>query len=277
MKVERPACSDRFVLSVLVFSLILSFSVPARAVASGVSRPSTPGASAALPPFANGERFVYHISWFSILAGTAVLEVDRSTTSDGQPGFRFVAAARSGPLVTRFYPVDNRAESQVDAATLLPRRMIFRRREGRRKNDFEYAFHHATGTVTAVKDGRTDVLAIPNDVQDAISCLYYMRSVLPMTPGATLVMNVHHDKKNYKLEVRVEALEQVEGPWGAVETARVIAIMPFQGIFLNQGNIRVWFTADERRIPVMMKANVIIGSVVAKLVEGFGLSTASVP
>ncbi len=276
-KVERPAFSGRFILSVLFLSLILSFSVPIRTAAAGGSRPSTSGTSAAPPPFANGERFVYHIFWFSILAGTAVLEVDRSMTSDGRPGFRFAAAAQSGPLVTRFYPVDNRVESQVDAATLLPQRMTFRRREGRRKHDFEYAFHHAAGTVTAAKDGRTDVLAIPNDSQDAISCLYYVRSVLPMTPGAALVLNVHHDKKNYKLEVRVEALEQVEGPWGAVETARVVAIMPFQGIFLNQGNIRVWFTTDERRIPVMMKAKVLIGSVVAKLVNGFGLSTVSLP
>jgi hypothetical protein len=44
--------------------------------------------------------------------------------------------------------------------------------------------------------------------------------------------------------------------------------MPFQGVFLNQGNIRVWFTNDERRIPVRMKAKVIIGSIVADLVSG---------
>ena len=42
--------------------------------------------------------------------------------------------------------------------------------------------------------------------------------------------------------------------------------MPFQGIFLNQGNIKVWFTTDERKIPLRMKAKVIIGSVVADLV-----------
>jgi hypothetical protein len=44
------------------------------------------------------------------------------------------------------------------------------------------------------------------------------------------------------MDVRVEALETVEGVWGKRQTARVVVIMPFQGIFLNEGNIRVWFT-----------------------------------
>ena len=71
------------------------------------------------------------------------------------------------------------------------------------------------------------------------------------------------------MEVRVEEIETVEGVWGKVEAARVLVIMPFQGLFLNKGNIRVWFTTDERRIPVRMKAKVIIGSIVADLASGY--------
>jgi len=46
-------------------------------------------------------------------------------------------------------------------------------------------------------------------------------------------------------------------------------IMPFKGLFINKGNIRVWFTTDERRIPIRMKAKVIIGAITADLVNGF--------
>ena len=90
-----------------------------------------------------------------------------------------------------------------------------------------------------------------------------------MTPGASLILNVHHDKKNRQVEVRVEKIETLEGAWGRAETAQVVVIMPFKGIFINKGNIRVWFTTDERRIPVRMKAKVIIGNIVADLVDGF--------
>ena len=220
-------------------------------------------------PFSSGEQFEYDISWLSMKAGTAAMAVEEAPAVDGHPALKFVTIAQSGSLVTKIYPVTNRAESLVDTETFLPRWMTFKRREGKRKNDFEYTFHHAEHTVTAVKDGTTDQLDIPGDAQDAVSCLYFVRKMLPMTPGASLALNVHHDKKNYKLRVQVEAVEMVEGPWGRVQAARVLAIMPFQGIFLNEGNVRVWFTTDERRIPIRMKAKVIIGSIVADLVKGF--------
>ncbi|MEW6544069.1 MAG: DUF3108 domain-containing protein [Nitrospirota bacterium] len=220
-------------------------------------------------PFAPGERFVYTIDWFAIRAGNAVLELAESPPLNGRPVFRILTAATSSPLISKFYPVDNRVESLVDMDTLLPERMVFRRREGRRKNDFDVTFHRAEGTVTSIKDGAADTLPVPLGIHDAISCLYYVRSQPSLVPGSSILLHVHHDKKNYKLEVQVEGIETVTGPWGTVETVRVLAIMPFQGIFLNEGNIRVWLTNDTRRVPVMMKAKVIIGSVVAKLAEGF--------
>lgn len=219
-------------------------------------------------PFQTGERLTYDISWLNISAGTAVMEVAGPDGIDRRSLATVVTTARSSPMVTRFYPVDNRVESHIDLDTLLPQHMTFRRREGKRKNDFDYTFHHQEGTVTAVKDGSSEVLSIPAATQDAISCLYFVRSALPLKKGAALPMNVHHDKKNYKMEVRVEEVEMVKGPWGNLEAARVLVIMPFQGIFLNQGNLRVWFTTDERRIPLRMKAKVIIGSITADLIEG---------
>lgn len=203
------------------------------------------------------------------------MAVEESQPHEGRPQIVLNLVARSSPVVTKFYPVENRVASTVDVMSFLPRHMTFARREGKRSNDFDYTFRHSEGIVTAVKDGKQAELPIPMDAQDAISCLYYVRKVLPMEPGASLAMNIHHDNKNYKLEVRVEALEMLKGSWGKQQTARVLVVMPFQGIFLNEGNIRVWFTTDERRVPVRMKAKVIIGSIVAELMEGYRLGGSS--
>lgn len=221
-------------------------------------------------PFPAGERLSYDLSWLAMRAGIATLTVQEGPVEGGRRRITLGMVARSSPVVTKFYPVDNRVASTVDVESFLPRHMTFSRREGKRSNEFDYTFRHSEGLVTAVKDGKSDELPIPSDAQDAISCLYYVRKVLPMAPGASLAMTVHHDKKNYRLNVRVEALETLEGSWGKRQTARVLVIMPFQGIFLNEGNIRVWFTTDEHRVPVKMKAKVIIGSIVAELTEGYG-------
>ncbi|HEX7093928.1 MAG TPA: DUF3108 domain-containing protein [Nitrospiraceae bacterium] len=223
--------------------------------------------------FQIGEQLTYEISWLNITAGTAVMAVGAAGTDGERPLVKLVTTAQSRPAITKFFPVDNRVESIVDPATLLPEHMTFKRREGKKKEDIEYTFHQKEGTVTAVKGGTTETLQIPPGTLDAISCLYYARSQLSLLPGSLLRMNVYHDKKNRKLDVRVEEIETVSGPWGEVETARVLVVMPFQGIFLNRGNIRVWFTNDDRRIPVRMKAKVIIGSIVADLVSGLQASS----
>ncbi len=219
-------------------------------------------------PFQTGERLTYDISWLNITAGTAVMEVLASQAADHPSVATLLTTAQSRPAITKFFPVDNRVQSAMDLAALVPEHMTFRRREGKKKEDIEYIFHHQAGTVTAVRGGSTESMPIPPETQDVISCLYYVRSKLPMQPGASLTMNVYHDKKNRHVEVRVETIEQINGPWGKMDAARVLVIMPFQGIFLNQGNIRVWFTTDARRIPLRMKARVIIGSIVADLVGG---------
>ncbi len=219
-------------------------------------------------PFQVGEQFTYEISWLNITAATAVMEVTAAGTDGDQPLVKLVTTAQSSSTITKFFPVDNRVESILDPATLLPEHLTFKRREGKKKEDIEYTFHQKEGSVTAVKGGTTEMFQIPPGTQDVISCLYYARSALSLQPGSFLTMNVHHDKKNHKLDVRVEEIETISSPWGKVETARVLVVMPFQGVFLNQGNIRVWFTNDDRRIPVRMKAKVIIGSIVADLVSG---------
>jgi uncharacterized protein DUF3108 len=218
--------------------------------------------------FQVGEQLTYDISWLAITAGTAVMAVSDAGSDGDRPLAKLITTAQSRPVITKFFPVDNRVESIVDPATLLPEHLIFKRREGKKKEDIEYAFHQKEGTVTVVKNGATEKQEMPPGTQDVISCLYYARSELALQPGASLTMNVYHDKKNRKIDVRVEEIETVSGPWGEVETARVLVIMPFQGLFLNKGNIRVWFTNDDRRIPVRMKAKVVIGSIVADLVSG---------
>lgn len=250
---------------VMLAAMLLTVS-PSAWVAAEETAPSPNGT---LRPFAAGERLTYELSWMGVTAGTAVMAVEPADPIDNHPILKLLTTAQSSPFVTKFYPVSNRVESWVDAESLVPQRMQFQRREGKRRNDFEYTFHQAQGKVTAVKDGQSVELDIVTGTQDAISCLYYARATVPLIPGTSAHVNVHHDKKNYTLEVRVEGIDRLEGVWGTREAVRLLVVMPFQGIFLNEGNVRVWFSNDERRVPLLMKAKVIIGSVIAKLVDGF--------
>ena len=184
---------------------------------------------------------------------------------DNQPKLRLVTTAQSNDFVSFFFPVNNLVVSQINADTMLPEHLIFHRREGARHEDFDVMFDHQAGRVRILKDGKGESLDIPPLTHGPLSCLYYLRRMSQLDLGASLFLTIHHDKKNYDVEVNVEAIESISGPWGKEEVTRLLIRMPFRGIFLNEGNIRVWVTNDQDRVPLKMQARMVIGSIEAML------------
>ena len=199
--------------------------------------PVAVAADASVQAVHTGERLIYDISWLNILAGTAVMEVQAYGTDGDRSRAKLVTTAQSRPAISKFFPVENKVESEFDLRTQLPQHMVFHRREGKNKEDIEYTFHHAEGTVTAVRQGTTETVPIPAGTQDLISCLYYVRNQLPLTPGASLMLNVYHDKKNRQVEVRVENLETLEGSWAP---KRVVILE-----FPDRATARAWWSSRD--------------------------------
>ena len=209
------------------------------------------------------EDYRYGISLWGIPAGHAYMKTEEVTDADGRQARRLVTTIRSNDFISVFFPVRNHVDSLVDPQTLLPRHLLFERREGSRHEQFDVTFDRVTNQVTVVKDGKSSVHDIPPGSHGPLSCLYFLRTMPNLEPGSSVFMNIHHDRKNYNVEVKVEAVEAVSGPWGEVEAIRLLAVMPFRGIFLNEGNIRIWLTNTPERVPVMMEARVIVGSATA--------------
>jgi hypothetical protein len=212
-----------------------------------------------------GESYRYMISWLGIPVGSATMEITDSSPIEHQPTLRLVTTAVSNPFLSKFFPVKNRVESFVDAQSFLPFEMVFQRREGKRHDDIEITFNRREGKASVTKNGQTSINTISEDIHDALSCLYYLRRQNSLDPGTSYFIDIFHDKKQYKVEARIEKLQSIKGPWGTVAALRVLVIMPFQGIFLNEGNIHVWLTNDHDHTPLLMKAKVTIGSVQAVL------------
>ena len=213
------------------------------------------------------EDFRYAISLWGIPAGHATMSTEQFVAADGLPVRRLVTTIRSNDFISAIFPVRNHVDSLVDTQTMLPSRLVFQRREGGRHERFAVTFDRVTNQVTVLKDGKPSVHDVPPGTHGPLSCLYFLRTMPNLVPGSSVYLNIHHDRKNYNVEVKVEAVESITGPWGEVEAIRLLAIMPFRGIFLNEGNIRIWVTNTPERVPVMMEARVIVGSARAVIEE----------
>jgi hypothetical protein len=212
-------------------------------------------------PFRPGERLVYTIAWLKIEGGEMTLSASRASSPDGVPVHHLLLTAVSNDYVSKFYPVNTRYETWVDARDFQPLRFEKRAREGRYSSDEVEEFDLGR----RVASWRTDRTPLPERVQDIISSFYYMRSQ-PLAPGTDVPLDMFSRGKIYRLVVHVQERETVETEAGTFEAVRVQpAMLGGDGEDQNRGKLFLWFSDDGRRLPVMARTILPIGSVTARL------------
>jgi len=229
-------------------------------IAASVKVPG-PGTREVLPPVARpfraGESLRFSVQYGFIHAGSAWLEVPEVRQWKGREVYQLVARAESNAFFSRFYKVRERIESYWDRHGLYSRRYFEDRREGKYRQKSDIVFDPDRNEAV-YSDGRT--FPVPPRVQDALSAFYYTRTqALPV--GGSIVFHYHASRKSQPLQVKVLGREHVETPAGEFDCVVVEPILKAGGIFKNSGRLLIWLTDDQRRMPVLMKSKVAIGSI----------------
>ncbi|MEW5746915.1 MAG: DUF3108 domain-containing protein [Nitrospirota bacterium] len=232
----------------------------------------------AAPPRADAftvpERLQYDLSWGVIKTGEAVLEVRRNGS-----GVQLISRAASAGWVSVFYKVEDLVVSTLKKGVLggafedlvgLPYHYRITLREGKHRRDKELIISQEARRVTYInhlEKERKEYSTTGGPVLDPLSSFYYVRT-LPLEVGKSVYINVVDGKKTYKAEVQVLRKEVVETPRGPVSTILIKPVIKSEGIFSRRGDILIWLTDDQKRVPVMLKTKVAVGSVKAMLVGG---------
>lgn len=237
-------------------------------MAAGSDRPPAlgPGGRIAVPPFGVGERLAFEIKYGFISAGVAVIGIPEIARVRGRDCYHIVSVAESNAFFSVFFPVRDVVESFFDARELVTVKFEKRLSEGDfRAHDLVYFDHDRHVAVYPGSERERDrVVPLSLDAQDILSSLYYVRMV-DLEVGTSVYIENHADKKNYPLEIKVLGRERVEVPAGTFDCVVVEPVMRTAGLFRHKGSLKVWLTDDARRVPVLMRSKVIIGSVSAVL------------
>ena len=214
--------------------------------------------------FGVGERLEFSVGYGVIKAGTAVMEIPEITRIDGRKCYHIVSTARSNKFFSVFFKVDDRVESFMDVYGLYSLRYDKHLREGKFKADVSMVFDQVNNL--AIYNAGKDTFEVAPYVQDVLSAFYFVRTQT-LTVGKSLFVDNHTDKKNYPLEVKVLRRERVKVEAGEFDCLVVEPILQTPGIFEQKGSLTVWLTDDEKKMPVLMKSKVVIGSISTELVN----------
>jgi hypothetical protein len=247
----------------------------AAALAVAASPCTLPPLRAGTPPWRPGETLVYEVDVLGVLqAGTI-------TASAGSPRFDgevvpLRAQMKNTSLFARMRRVRAMAHSFLDARTLRPRLY--------RDDAFEDGVHRTT-EVRLDRPGPTVEVAWSHgekkgtraferrgDVLDLLSAIYYLRAA-QLAPERPLCFDLVANRRYWRFEGRLAAgTERVDTPAGPFEAIRVEATLTRQPTDddpdVKTRRMELWFSADERRIPVAGASELDHGPVRARLARG---------
>jgi hypothetical protein len=231
-------------------------------LAGGAGARAQEPTSASALPFGVGEICTFSIGYGPISAGEATISVEDTLRYDGQNVFHIRTRARSNSFFDAFFKVRDQADSYIDADSLFSRYFAKHLREGGYERNVEIHFDHLHGRAY-FPDGRES--EIPQGVQDVLSAFFRVRA-LELIDGEEIGIPTFGDKELYDMVVVVHRREVVDSPLGRVSC---VVVQPKlagdSGLFKHQGDLFVWITDDDRRIPIKMRANVPVGAIEARL------------
>jgi hypothetical protein len=216
-----------------------------------------------------GERLSFHGRWFGIPVGYGWIEVKGIVEVDGRQAYEIYAEGRSNDVLSTFYPIHDVVHSYLDVETLQPLRFEKRQREGRYRADEVVTFDLTASKATyrSLLNQSVKELDLPPGVQDLVSAMYWVRAQ-PIQPTQRLTLDIYTDEKIYQTEIqvkqplRLELLKRGTFPCIVVEPRA-----SFRGLLVKRGRIWAYLTADEHRLPLLVKVTTPWGLMSAILDE----------
>ncbi|MBF0154411.1 MAG: DUF3108 domain-containing protein [Magnetococcales bacterium] len=219
-----------------------------------------------------GEHLDFNVHWQGVPAGRATL--DYTMTGDpAREGLQYTLQANLvsvGP-VDWIYGVNDviTARGLHKKGELSTRNYLKMQNQGRRLRRSEYAFLRDKGQVTLRKND--DPLKIFDNVADAtndpISAFYHLRGLAALKPAADKIpVPVLDGERWYMAEVTTGAVDKLFTPLGWFQAFPLHPLVQASELFRQQGDLTVWVTDDDRRLPLRVQTRVRIGEVTADLI-----------
>jgi len=193
------------------------------------------------------------VDFIGITMGYARFRYQGKVSIGGRTAYHLNVRAWTSGVLSFIYPINDTIEYYLDAETLAPIRQEYTQRQ--RGMPDVAIYDQETGTITYryLQTGkiRKQVSAVPM-VYDPVSVAYYFRwrdLGLEDRPR-----NVYGGRKVYQISARVLGNERIRTERGEVDTIAVQPLIRRDGKPDNKGDLKIWFSGDERRVPVRLYA-----------------------
>jgi hypothetical protein len=215
--------------------------------------------------FPQKQTLTYSVDWRVFPAGTAVIRFEAAGEREN-----ITASADTIGAINLLFHVSDRFQSSFDRTRGCTDDFNKQTVEGRRQVTstlhLDYEQKRSILDEKNLVTGKTKQVESPiyGCLTDLLTGVFYASSQ-PIELGHNFVVPVVDAMNIVPVTMKVEGREEIKTPLGAFKTLRVQPTAS-AGVVKNRGNIWIWYTDDERHLPVQMRARLFWGTITFRLI-----------
>jgi len=210
------------------------------------------------------EHLIYSLHWGLISVGEAELKTGtKALPSGGAPVPYSEFVVRTSGVADKLFKVRTKIEAWSDPESGQPLLYMKEQREGKTERDIELYFDWEANTVEYWRNGeRREPLPIPEAAVDPLSLLLILRASAHESDEPSLY-TATDGKRIVQIGINPVGEKTVRTGRGRVAAQKYsVSTRELEGVFEKSpdASIELWFSNDDRRYPVRMESEVIVGS-----------------
>ena len=224
--------------------------------------------------FGTSEHLKYRLHYGFINAGVCEIKTDATLANyKGRQCYHVVATGTSNSSYDWIFKVRDRYESYIDIASIAPMRFVRDVNEDGFIIKQDITFDHLQQKA-ACKYKKDEVFDVPSYVQDLVSGYYYARATIDfnkMSLGQSFTIPIFLDYEIYPMTIKFIGRETINTGSGKFRCVKFRPMLQEGRIFKDDEDMTLYISDDLNKIPVMVKADILIGSIKMSLTQYSGL------
>lgn len=208
----------------------------------------------------------YNLGFLWVAAGEVYLSAKR-TTYNNQSAVKIIGIGRNFKAFNYIYKLRDTLICYANDSTLKPYFFDRKTNEGKEHRVNRYWFKNTIIRSQMQKRGGkllTDTILNVPDTHDLLSIAYYARTLNfdSCKINEKIPIKILINNKIYPVYIRYKGIGEVKSDWGEMITCYKISPLLIDGTMFNRGEgMTVWLSKDKQRLPIVVEAKILVGSV----------------
>ena len=225
--------------------------------------------------YSSGEFLKFRVHYGILNAGYATIEVKEAVLNE-QSVYHVIGKGFSTGMTKLFFKVEDVYESYINKNNRNPYKFVRKINEGGYIKNQEGFVDQKLNKIT-VKDYKhksEKSFDFPKNTQDILSSFYYLRNypnINKIKAGESVIIDMFFDNEITKFKLKFIGREDITTKFGIVSTMIFRPSVQTGRIFKEEESLTLWISDDYNKIPIRIKATLLVGSIKADLDDYRGL------